>query len=300
MIQPSVPMRSLVCVLLALSAIALAPISSRAAAPASGWGLFAMDNGVGRGQWSPERQASTLAELGFDGISYNYTRAEDIPEWRAQLEARGLALTGVYLPARLEGDRLLPPDLPQVVENLRGSGAVIWLTLPAPARPGDHEAVALTRIREVADIAAKAGVRVVLYPHRGFYLATAEHALSLAMKAQRSNVGLTVNLSHELAAGNGRRLPDIIRTVAPLLERVSLNGASDVSNGGWGDYIKLLGAGSYDVAALLRVLREVNYAGPVGVQFYNLAGDPKDNLAATIAAWKALLADVATTAERRP
>lgn len=300
MIQPSPTMyRSRLLVLGLFFAGSMISLPTAFAADAQ-WPLFAMDNGVGRGTWSPEQQAATLAELGFQGISYNYTRADDIPVWRKQLEARGLALTGIYLPARLEGDRLLPPDLADVVENLRGSGAVIWLTIPAPTGPGEHEPVALAHIREVADLAAAAGVRVVLYPHRGFYLATAEHAFSLVQKAQRSNVGLTVNLSHELAAGNGRRLPDIIRTVAPLLERVSLNGASDVANGGWGDYIKLLGDGSYDVAALLKVLREVNYAGPVGVQFYNLAGGPKDNLAATIAAWKALLAGLGTASEPGP
>jgi len=35
--------------------------------------FFVFDNGVGRGKWTPEEQAKTLKELGYDGISYNYT-----------------------------------------------------------------------------------------------------------------------------------------------------------------------------------------------------------------------------------
>ncbi len=287
-VSPNFFLRRALGLLVAGSSLAMHP----ALAVEPMWSLFAMDNGVGRGEWSPEQQASTLAELGFDGISYNYTKADDIPVWRAHLEARKLALTGIYLPARLEGDRILQPDLASAVQHLRGSDAVLWLTIPAPAKPGDHEAVAVARIREVADLAAQAGLRVVLYPHHGFYLATAEHAMALVQKSQRANVGVTVNLSHELAAGNGRRLPDIIRTVAPFLERVSINGASDVPGSGWNNFIQVLGQGTYDVGAVLRVLREVNYAGPVGVQFYNVKGEPKDNLAATVVAWNALIADL--------
>jgi sugar phosphate isomerase/epimerase len=147
----------------------------------------------------------------------------------------------------------------------------------------------------VADLAATAGLRVVVYPHFGFYVATAEQAFALVTKAERANVGVTVNLSHELAAGHGARLPAIIRRVAPLLEMVSLNGASDRPGPGWNNYIKVLATGDYDVQALLRVLQEVNYTGPVGLQCYNVQGEPKANLETAHRAWTGL-----TTALPRP
>ena len=170
---------------------------------------------------------------------------------------------------------------------LRGSGAVLWLTIPNFSPPGDHEAEALQRIREVADLAAKANVRVVLYPHSGFYLATAEQAFALVLRSGRANVGVTVNLTHELAAGNGTRLPEIIRKVAPLLEMVSINGA-DRKGTDWSNYLKLLGEGDYDVAAVVRMLEEVRYRGPVGIQFYRVKGDTDMNLEAALQAWKSL------------
>lgn len=261
-------------------------LASLSRAQTGPWSLFAMDNGVGRGAWTPEQQASALQEVGFDGISYNYTRPGDIVTWRKELEARGLAFYGLYLPARIDGENLLPPDLNEAIEALRGSGAVLWLIIPAASKPGEHDAVAVERIRAVADLAAPAGLRVVLYPHKGFYLETAEHALALVLQTQRANVGLTVNLCHELAAGNGSRLPEIIRAVAPCLEMVSINGATDAPGDGWGNYIKLLGEGDYDVRSVLRTLAEVRYQGPVGVQFYNVKGDSRQNLATTMRVWR--------------
>jgi sugar phosphate isomerase/epimerase len=271
-----------VCVL----ALLFGGLSVALAAASPGFELFAMDNGVGRGRWSPTEQAAALREFGYHGISYNYTDADALASWLAALKAADLRLVGLYFPSRVGDDRIAPPGLERAVELLRGNGAALWLTLPNPTRPDDYEADALRRIRAIADLAATANLRVVLYPHKGFYLATAEHAYALALKAQRANVGVTVNLAHELAAGNGMRLPEIIRSVAPLLKLVTINGATDRPAGGWESLIQLLGKGDYDVAALLSTLAAVRYDGPVGLQFYNVPGDTRENLAASMQAWR--------------
>jgi sugar phosphate isomerase/epimerase len=130
-----------------------------------------------------------------------------------------------------------------------------------------------------------------LYPHLGCVPATAEEAMRLVTRCERANVGLTVNLSHELAAGNGARLVEIIRRVAPKLELVSINGATDQPGALWKNYIQPLGKGDYDVGAVLRALHEVNYTGPVGLQAYGVAGEPRENLAASVRAWRSLTAN---------
>ncbi|MBI5769429.1 MAG: TIM barrel protein [Verrucomicrobia bacterium] len=250
--------------------------------------LFAFDNGVGRGAWTPERQATALAELGYDGISYNYTNPTDLKVWLAELGKRKLKLHGLYLGVKFSPEPALPPGLAEALPLLRGTGAVVWLTVGAGAKPGDHDAEAITRIQETVDLAAKSGLRVVLYPHKGFYVATAEKALALAERCGRADLGVTVNLCHELASGHGPRLAQVIRRVAPRLAMVSINGATDRPGPGWDNYIKLLGEGDYDVAAILRTLREVRYRGPIGVQFYNVKGDSLANLTTTMRAWKTL------------
>lgn len=247
-----------------------------------------MDNGVGRGAWSPEQQATTLREIGFDGISYNYTNPGDLKAWLAELGKRNLKLYGLYFGVQLQGASTLPAGLAEAVALLRGTGAVLWLTIPKPKVPGDYAALELQRVQEVADLAATARLRVVLYPHFGFHLATAERAFELAGRAGRANVGVTFNVCHELAAGNGRRVAEILRRVAPSLAMVTINGATDRPGPGWDNYIKRLGEGEFDVAGVLRTLAEVNYLGPVGIQYYSLKGEPRENLEASMRAWRSL------------
>ncbi len=257
-----------------------------AASPA--FELFAMDNGVGRGTWTPARQAATLREIGFAGISYNYTNPADLKTWLAEMGAAGRKIYGLYFPAQLDGARTLPVGIEEAVALLRDSGAVLWLTVQGPNRPGELDAEAIRAIQAAADLAASAGLRVSLYPHKGFYVATAEQALALVLKSGRANVGLTVNLAHELAAGHGARLPEIVRRVAPCLTLVTLNGATDRPDKAWENYIKLLGEGDYDVGAILRTLAEVKYRGPVGIQFYNIRGAADENLRTTMREWMRL------------
>lgn len=254
------------------------------AAPA----FFAFDNGVGRGVWSPAQQAATLRELGFDGISYNYTNPGDLKVWLAELAQRELTLYALFFGVALEGDGPLPPGLVEAVELLRGSRTALWMFFPEKSPPDGYKARVVARVREVADLAAEAGLRVVLYPHVDCVPATAEEALTLVEAAERTNVGLTVNLSHELAAGNGARLAEVIRHVAPRLELVSINGATDQPGPLWKNYIKVLGEGDYDVAALLRTLRDAGYAGPIGLQQYAVEGDRRKNLEASMRAWRAM------------
>lgn len=250
--------------------------------------LFAFDNGVGRAAWPGERQAATLRELGYQGITYNYTTPADITARVAAIQQAGLRMYGLYAPARLDNDETFAPGLAETVRALRGTGAVLWLIVPKPAKAGNYNAEVVAKIQAAADLAASAGLRVVLYPHKGFFIADVEHAYRLAVQAQRANVGVTFNLCHELAAGNGARLPAIIRQVAPLLQMVSVNGATDKPGGTWDDFIQVLGQGQYDVAALLRTLRDVNYRGPIGLQFYNVKGDTQANLAQSMIAWRSM------------
>ncbi len=97
---------------------------------------------------------------------------------------------------------------------------------------------------------------------------------------------MSINLAHELAAGNVERLPSIVRACASRLFLVSINGAD--RTGGWAELIRVLGEGDYDVGALLDELDRVGYDGPVGLQCYRVPGDPKSNLSRSIAAWRAL------------
>lgn len=248
--------------------------------------FFALDNGVGRGAWAPSQQAATLRKLGYDGISYNYTTPADLDVWLKEVQLHGLKLHGLYFPVRIDEPEPYPAGLQEAVAKLKGRETVLWMTLPMPPGQGNHETKAIKRVQDLADLAKTAGLRVSIYPHKGFYVATAEEALRIVRQTERENVGLTINLCHELASGNGPRLKGIVRLAAPHLTMVTINGATDQPGQGWNNYIQTLDRGDYDVAGVLEVLQEVNYRGPIGLQCYNIKGDPKENLKRSMEAWR--------------
>jgi len=51
------------------------------------------------------------------------------------------------------------------------------------------------------------------------------------------------------------------------------------------------------VGAVLKTLKELGYAGPIGLQGYGVKGDPKENLKRSIQAWRKL-SDSLRIAER--
>ena len=58
--------------------------------------FFVLDNGVGRGSWTPEQQAKTLKDLGYDGIGYNYTKPADLAAWQKAFKGQRLKIYSLY------------------------------------------------------------------------------------------------------------------------------------------------------------------------------------------------------------
>ena len=275
-----------------LLAAALLPASLRAEEKAL-WPFFAFDNGVGRGRWTPAEQAATLKELRYDGISYNYTNNRDLAERIRAFRQSGLKIFAMYCPVRLPAG--YDPSLKEAIRMLKGSDTMLWMTMGG-GRPGADDDRAVKLLGEVADLAQESGLRIALYPHAGNYVATADDALRLVKKAGCKNVGVSINLCHELMAGNGPRLGEILQAALPHLFLVSINGADKPVPGkrmGWNQLIQPLGQGDFDVLGLLQALKRSNYRGPIGLQCYAVPGDHKENLTRSMTAWKKYTAALA-------
>ncbi len=263
------------CLLCPAVSAAAGPGHARLANP-----FFAFDNGVGRElKWLPAQQAALLKSLGYDGIGY--TGTEDFAERQQAFQSQGLRIFNLYVGCYVDQPTPYDPQLKEAVSQLKGTDVVLWLTVQGKAT---NDANAVRIVREIADLARASGVRVALYPHKGFFVATAEEALRIVRQVERPNVGVTVNLCHELAAGNADRMEAIVRACAPHLFLVSINGAD--RSGGWSELIRPLGEGNYDVAGFLKVLGQVGYTGPIGLQCYNLKGNPEENLKRSLTAWR--------------
>lgn len=243
--------------------------------------FFPLDNGVGRGSWTPEQQAKTLKELGFDGIGYNYTKPAALAAWQKAFKEQGLKIYSLYVYTFIDKPQHYDPAFKEAVKLLKGTDTVIWMTLRETTVKGDYDEQAVKLVQEIADLAQENGLRVALYGHAGFYVATANDAVRIVKKVNRPNVGASINLCHEFITKNGDRLDETLKNAAPYLTLVTINGV-DVANK---KYILRLDEGDFDQAAWIKKLQTAGYKGPVGLQCFSVKGEVTENLKADIVAW---------------
>jgi sugar phosphate isomerase/epimerase len=262
-------------------ALVLLCSSALAAAPE----FFAFDNAVGRGKWTAEQQATILKELGYDGISYNYTKPADLAVWLKTFKAHGLKIYGLYVHTFPDKDPPYDPAFKDAVKMLKGTDTVIWMTLrEVKDKKRSYDAEAMRIINDLADQAGENGLRVAVYPHAGFYVECAADAVRMARLVNRPNVGASLNLCHEFLSRHGDQLDETIKLAAPVATLMSINGM-DVAHK---NYLGRIDQGDFDLAGFLKKIRAAGYKGPIGLQGYRVPGDPAENLRLSMEAWKRL------------
>ncbi len=251
--------------------------------------FVAMHTGTGPG--SPAEQARLTLDLGFDGIAWGSDR---VPEVRAATEVAGGDLWSAYHVLDLadpEGTGI--DQLRAAMGAMAGGPGMVWLALRS-SFPRDLEwpderevrGVALALLADLAELAEETGVELALYPHAGFWLETDGAALSLAEELDSPRVGVCFNLCHFLKVQDAADPAATLRAAGARLFAVTVNGA-DLDGENWATLIQPLGAGDHDLGALLRLLDEVGFEGPVGLQAYGVALPATVHLRASMGAWRA-------------
>ena len=251
--------------------------------------FFAMDTGLRDGvARTPAEQAHLLKELGYAGVGWS---PGQIPEMLDALDAEGLKMFNVYVGVEVSPtNRVAPVQVLQVIEELKGHDATLWLYITSKTyaktsdAAGDEDAVAL--LRDIAGRAQQAGLKVSLYPHTWFWMERVQDAVRLAKKVNLPTVGVTFNLCHCIKVGDAARANELLAQARPYLTFVTVNGAD--TEGGWDRLIQPLGQGTFDVAALLKTLTEMGYRGPIGLQHYGIKGDAREKLGQSMNVWRAL------------
>ena len=124
----------------------------------------------------------------------------------------------------------------------------------------------IAQLRTLSDLALTNNLRIALYPHVGEWTARFGDATTLARLVEHPRFGVTFNLCHALAMGDERRIPELLEKAGPLLMTVTINGAdSGVEGPNWTRLIQPLNKGSYDVGIVLRKLKEIGFAGSIGI-----------------------------------
>ncbi len=239
--------------------------------------FFAFQNGVSFG--SPQNEAKTLKELGYDGVSQVFVGGDKLAKQVAAYDKVGLDVLSIYLNVN---DKPISPD---AVKPLASRGALIELTI-RKMTPDTVKAV-----RQTAEMASKMKIRVALYPHHGFAVATMPQALDLIDKVNHPNLGVMFNLCHFLRNEDAKELEAVLTKAGPRLFAVSTSGA-DLDGTGWNDLIKPLHQGTFPQKRLFATLKKLGFKGPVGLQCYGVKGDKRSNLKNSIAAWNKVLKDL--------
>ena len=236
------------------------------------------------------QQAEMLEELGFDGAGH--VGLENVAERVRTLDEAGLKLFLIGLRVNLAAkDRPYLAQVKEVLPRVKGRNVAMYVTLVG-MKPGDPagEPIAVPILRELANLARESGVHLVLYPHTGDWLVRMDHAVRLAQKVDRPNLGVIFNLCHFLRNEDPATLHAALESAGPHLFMVSINGAEPEAKAepGWAKLIQPLDQGTLDTYGLLKTLKKLDYTGPVALMCYGIGGDAKEHLAGSIAEWRRL------------
>ena len=244
---------------------------------------------------SLQEQADLLKELGYDGAGHLWL--DKLTERIKTLDAAGLKLFQVYVRLSVSPGEKRPydPRLKDFLPLLKGRDTMLAVLIGG-GRPSDpaRDDRAVELLRELADLAQPYGVRLALYPHCGEWIERVQDAVRVVKKVDRPAVGVMFNLCHWLKVDDEKNLRSVLELAKPHLMAVSINGADRAAEvrSGKGRMILPLDQGAFDVPGLLKMLKEMGFRGPVGLQCYGLGGDARDHLARSITAWKKMQKDL--------
>jgi sugar phosphate isomerase/epimerase len=240
-------------------------------------------------------QAKLLKNLGYDGIELegldNYEEKLNI------LDKYSLRVFMVYIQIDLEKAEPYDTRLHDFIKRVNGRGVTLWLHIHSekygPSDPAG-DALCVPILQKLADLASANNVNLALYPHSRFWLEKVGDGVRLTQKADRDNLGAVFNLCHFLKTDTRDSLELKLVKSIPYLSAVSINGADDGNTRDmeWTRLIQPLGEGSFDVLNILRLLKINDYKGPVGLQCYDIKGDPALFLKTSITTWARYLKEI--------
>ena len=278
--------------------LAALAIASGGLAQADSNPFFVFDNGLrGENLSTIDAQLDLVKEIGFDGLSWRTDAPARVKQVLDGSQQRGLKLFVVYANLDLKDGKLVyDPRLNEIITLCKGTDTIIWPNLTSkqfkPSAPAGDD-IAVAGLRDLAARCELNGVRIAVYPHVNMWVHRVEDAIRVVKKVDRKNVGVTFNLCHALLDGAEARIPALIEEAAPYLMIATINGAdSGAAKTEMPRLIQPLDQGSYKVGIVLQKLAAAGFKGPVGLQCYNIKGDPKTLLTGSMNAWRKLSAEI--------
>ncbi len=238
------------------------------------WCIVPFD-AAGRG---PQERAEMLDRLGLRRLAYDW-RAEHIPTFDDEVRAmreHDIEITAWWFPAGLN------EHAEAILDVLRRHElqTQLWVSMGDPAPDGgqaEKVRAAAAIVAPIADRAAAIGCEVALYNHGGWF-GEPENQVAIIEALGRENVGIVYNFHH--GHHHIERFADHLRTMQPHLVAINLNGMV-LDGEDLGKKILPIGAGDQE-EAMLRVLLESGWHGPVGILDHDSETDAEVTLRANL------------------
>lgn len=234
---------------------------------------------------NPEQQVNTLYNLGMDGMILEID-IKKLPLLIEYYSAERVLNNQFQIYDIFTYIDIDDPNQINLIDNLYSIIKCTGTRLQIIFKASKKQNLTGT-ITKIANIAKTYNKILIIYPHHDTAIETAEEAFNYINNIAMDNIFLSVHLCHELAAGNGNRMNQVIKNVSPYIRSVSISGANlrekeDTSLPEWYWGIKPLSMGNYDYSDFINSLYLNDYKYPIAIHtwgiFENFNSKPNDYL----------------------
>ena len=271
--------------------------------------------------WTPYPEIlDEIQRAGYRATEWSQSLPEDPERLKAELEARGLRLTGAFVALELKDPARHQGEIARALEKARflgalGAGYLVVADAGDPARRAaaghvgpelaltDAELAALTEgLEALGERLEELGMALVFHNHVGTYVETGEEIARLLETTDPDRVGWCLDTGH-LVYGGG----DLLALLQRFAPRVRYLHLKDVDPGvlaqaraeGWSFEDALrhyvfapLGKGAVPLGEALRRILESGYDGWAVIEQDTTQGDPTETARENRAHLEALLREL--------
>ena len=258
--------------------------------------FFAFQTGFANSESKdPAYLAALVADAGFDGIEL--MGLHQVEAFLPELAARKLKLHSLYLKIDLDQEQPYDARLLPLLKKHEGQFHYLWFHIHSRRYPKSDPAGDPRCVEVLRDLSAQVeplGVKIGIYHHVGLWAERFSDGVRVARKVDRANVGAVFNLCHYLRTMGPQELESELGDAFPHVMLVSINGADDgdTRTMGWDRLIRPLDEGTLDVSRVLRLLKQQNYAGPVGLQGFAVRQKPEAFFPRSVHAYRQYLQQI--------
>ena len=244
-----------------------------------------------------------LTALNYAGIvvgGRGTTKLKRLDTYLALSEKHGkdFEVFAVYMSHSFDKYGFSDKDHRIAIDRIAGKGIDLWIWGKDKNQDGSvTDDKVEDWISGIVEYAASKDVKVVLYSHYGTYFQTTDDVLQMAEKINNPNLGVTVNLSHELRSEKGSFLKQTFKKSKKYISAIILSGSNieldKTSNGTRNSStVKSLENSEYDLVPFVKLSKKYGGSLPIGFINFKLSEDPNIYLKNTMDKWIELCNEV--------